>query len=70
VSRDQKIDILAEGFGGDMGDRVFCQMYGDLPGNPDGMKVDREGNLHIRHKFLRTAIDTVRKPCIRLATVI
>ncbi len=27
-------------------DRIFCQMYGDLPGNPDGMKVDVEGNVY------------------------
>jgi gluconolactonase len=27
-------------------DRVFCQMAGDLPGNPDGMKVDVEGNVY------------------------
>jgi gluconolactonase len=27
-------------------DRVFCQMYGDLPGNPDGMKVDVEGHVY------------------------
>jgi gluconolactonase len=27
-------------------DRVFCQMHGDLPGNPDGMKVDVEGNVY------------------------
>jgi len=27
-------------------DRVFCQMYGDLPGNPDGMKVDIAGNVY------------------------
>jgi gluconolactonase len=27
-------------------DRVFCQMTGDRPGNPDGMKVDVEGNVY------------------------
>jgi gluconolactonase len=27
-------------------DRVFCQMSGDRPGNPDGMKVDVEGNVY------------------------
>jgi gluconolactonase len=27
-------------------DRVFCTMTGDHPGNPDGMKVDREGNVY------------------------
>jgi gluconolactonase len=27
-------------------DRVFYQMSGDLPGNPDGMKVDVEGNVY------------------------
>jgi gluconolactonase len=27
-------------------DRVFCTMTGDRPGNPDGMKVDREGNVY------------------------
>src|SRR5260370_15536052 len=26
-------------------DRVFCQMSGSLPGAPDGMKADREGNV-------------------------
>jgi len=26
-------------------DRVFCQMSGSLPGAPDGMKVDSEGNV-------------------------
>ena len=27
-------------------DRVFCAMTGERPGNPDGMKVDREGNVY------------------------
>ena len=27
-------------------DRVFCAMTGDRPGNPDGMKVDLEGNVY------------------------
>ncbi len=27
-------------------DRVFCRMQGDLPGNPDGMKVDSAGNVY------------------------
>jgi gluconolactonase len=27
-------------------DRVFCAMTGDRPGNPDGMKVDIEGNVY------------------------
>src|ERR1043166_8273678 len=27
-------------------DRVFCIMTGERPGNPDGMKVDREGNVY------------------------
>ena len=27
-------------------DRVFCEMKGDLPGVPDGMKVDVEGNVY------------------------
>jgi gluconolactonase len=27
-------------------DRVFCQMSGDRPGNPDGMKCDVEGNVY------------------------
>ena len=27
-------------------DRVFCQMAGEAPGNPDGMKVDVEGNVY------------------------
>jgi gluconolactonase len=27
-------------------DRVFCQMSGDQPGNPDGMKCDVEGNVY------------------------
>jgi len=27
-------------------DRVFCTMTGDRPGNPDGMKVDMEGNVY------------------------
>jgi gluconolactonase len=27
-------------------ERVFCQMSGDLPGNPDGMKVDVEGHVY------------------------
>ena len=27
-------------------DRVFCEMKGDLPGVPDGMKVDVEGNMY------------------------
>ncbi len=27
-------------------DRVFCDLGGERPGNPDGMKVDREGNVY------------------------
>src|SRR5262245_36885060 len=27
-------------------DRVFCAMTGERPGNPDGMKVDMEGNVY------------------------
>lgn len=27
-------------------DRVFCDMKGDSPGSPDGMKVDVEGNVY------------------------
>jgi gluconolactonase len=27
-------------------DRVFCAMTGEQPGNPDGMKVDVEGNVY------------------------
>jgi gluconolactonase len=27
-------------------DRLFCQVSGDLPGNPDGMKVDVEGHVY------------------------
>ena len=27
-------------------DRVFCTMSGNLPGHPDGMKVDLEGNVY------------------------
>lgn len=27
-------------------DRVFCQMSGEEPGNPDGMKCDVEGNVY------------------------
>jgi gluconolactonase len=27
-------------------DRVFCDLGGDRPGNPDGMKVDVEGNVY------------------------
>lgn len=27
-------------------DRVFCTMTGERPGNPDGMKVDQEGNVY------------------------
>ena len=27
-------------------DRVFCAMTDERPGNPDGMKVDREGNVY------------------------
>ena len=27
-------------------DRVFCDLNGERPGNPDGMKVDREGNVY------------------------
>jgi len=27
-------------------DRVFCAMTGERPGNPDGMKVDREGHVY------------------------
>ena len=27
-------------------DRVFCELKGDVPGAPDGMKVDVEGNVY------------------------
>ena len=27
-------------------DRIFCDLGGDRPGNPDGMKVDAEGNVY------------------------
>jgi gluconolactonase len=27
-------------------DRVFCELGGERPGNPDGMKVDVEGNVY------------------------
>jgi gluconolactonase len=27
-------------------DRVFCDLIGEWPGNPDGMKVDTEGNVY------------------------
>ncbi len=27
-------------------DRVFCDLNGERPGNPDGMKVDMEGNVY------------------------
>ena len=27
-------------------DRVFCDLNGDQPGNPDGMKVDSQGNVY------------------------
>ena len=27
-------------------DRVFCDLNGERPGNPDGMKVDTEGNVY------------------------
>ena len=27
--------------------RVFAEIRSELPGNPDGMKVDREGNLYV-----------------------
>ncbi len=27
--------------------RVFAEIHSDLPGNPDGMKVDIEGNLYV-----------------------
>ena len=27
-------------------DRVFCDLKGERPGNPDGMKVDVEGNIY------------------------
>ncbi|KON31294.1 gluconolactonase [miscellaneous Crenarchaeota group-15 archaeon DG-45] len=29
------------------GGRVFAEIRSDLPGNPDGMKVDTEGNLYV-----------------------
>jgi gluconolactonase len=27
-------------------DRIFCELSGERPGNPDGMKVDIEGNVY------------------------
>jgi gluconolactonase len=39
-------DVEANGLLALATERVFCQMSGDLPGNPDGMKVDVEGHVY------------------------
>ena len=46
VDRSGSFEVEPNGLLALASDRVFCQMYGDLPGNPDGMKVDIEGNVY------------------------
>ncbi len=39
-------DVQANGMLNLSSDRVFCDMKGDRPGMPDGMKLDVEGNVY------------------------
>ena len=39
-------DVEANGLLALATDRIFCTMTGERPGNPDGMKVDVEGNVY------------------------
>ena len=39
-------DVQPDGSLARASDRVFCDLRGDLPGVPDGMKVDVEGNVY------------------------
>ena len=39
-------DVLRNGTLGIATDRVFCELQGEGPGAPDGMKVDVEGNVY------------------------
>ena len=39
-------DLQPDGSLGRASDRVFCDLQGDRPGVPDGMKVDVEGNVY------------------------
>jgi gluconolactonase len=39
-------DMEANGLPAMASDRVFCQMSGEQPGNPDGMKCDVAGNVY------------------------
>ncbi len=39
-------DVLPNGILNLVSDRVFCDLSGDKPGGPDGMKVDTEGNVY------------------------
>ena len=39
-------DVLPNGTLALASDRLFCDLSGDEPGVPDGMKVDSEGNLY------------------------
>jgi sugar lactone lactonase YvrE len=43
-------------------DRVFADLRGSEPGVPDGMKVDREGNMYWKTLYLtsRTHLDAVK----------
>lgn len=39
-------DLRPNGMLAPASDRVFCDLISDLPGVPDGMKVDKEGNVY------------------------
>jgi gluconolactonase len=40
------LDVMPSGALDLASDRIFCDMRGERPGNPDGMKLDVEGNVY------------------------
>ena len=54
-------DVLRNGTLGIATDRVFCELQGEGPGAPDGMKVDVEGNVYCTGPGRIWIIDTSGK---------
>ena len=46
TGRIRAFDVQPNGVLSIASDRVFCDLRGDRPGVPDGMKVDVEGNVY------------------------